>query len=107
MYHGTDTHLIRDITIVDEVGTNEVVSTFICQDCHETENIKEEARELVTKFLHTTDHPSSDKDLRRAKWCAEICIDEKMRNTPTNIDPMIYMPLISRLYRIKSEIKKL
>jgi hypothetical protein len=33
MYHATDVYLIRDITVVDEVGNNEVIETVICQDC--------------------------------------------------------------------------
>ena len=37
MYHTTDTYLSRDITIVDEVGNNEIIEVVICQDCHLTE----------------------------------------------------------------------
>jgi hypothetical protein len=37
MYHSTDTYLDRTVTIVDEVGNNEVIDTVICQDCHEVE----------------------------------------------------------------------
>lgn len=33
MYHATDVYLKRDITVVDEVGNNEVIETVICQDC--------------------------------------------------------------------------
>jgi hypothetical protein len=33
MYHATDVNLKRDITVVDEVGNNEVIETVICQDC--------------------------------------------------------------------------
>jgi|688.fasta_scaffold227636_2 hypothetical protein len=33
MYHSTDVHLSRNVTIVDEVGNNEVVETVICQNC--------------------------------------------------------------------------
>jgi hypothetical protein len=33
MYHSTDVNLIRDITVVDEVGNNEIIETVICQDC--------------------------------------------------------------------------
>jgi len=34
MYHSTDAHLSRNITIVDEVGNNEIIEIVICQDCH-------------------------------------------------------------------------
>lgn len=37
MYHSADRHLFRDITIVDEVGNNEVIDTVICQSCHDVE----------------------------------------------------------------------
>jgi glutaredoxin len=37
MYHSTDTYLDRTITIVDEVGNNEVVDITICQYCHDVE----------------------------------------------------------------------
>ena len=33
MYHATEVNLSRDVTVVDEVGNNEVVETVICQDC--------------------------------------------------------------------------
>ena len=33
MYHATDVNLKRDITVVDEVGNNEIIETVICQDC--------------------------------------------------------------------------
>jgi len=33
MYHSTDVHLDRNVTIVDEVGNNEVIETVICQNC--------------------------------------------------------------------------
>jgi hypothetical protein len=33
MYHNSDYHLDRDVTVVDEVGNNEVITTVICQDC--------------------------------------------------------------------------
>jgi hypothetical protein len=33
MYHSTEVNLIRDITVVDEVGNNEIIQTVICQDC--------------------------------------------------------------------------
>ena len=33
MYHATDINLKRDITVVDEVGNNEIIETVICQDC--------------------------------------------------------------------------
>ena len=35
MYHTTDTHLIKQTNIVDEVGNNEIVDIVICQDCDE------------------------------------------------------------------------
>lgn len=34
MYHQTDSYLWRDITVIDEVGNNEIIETVICQDCH-------------------------------------------------------------------------
>ena len=37
MYHTTDTHLIKQMTLVDEVGNNEIVDIVICQDCDEAE----------------------------------------------------------------------
>ena len=33
MYHATDVNLKRVITVVDEVGNNEIIETVICQDC--------------------------------------------------------------------------
>ena len=39
MYHTTDTHLIRQTNLVDEVGNNEIVDIVICQDCYEDENV--------------------------------------------------------------------
>jgi hypothetical protein len=39
MYHTTDTHLIRQTTLVDEVGNNEIVDIVICQDCDEAEKV--------------------------------------------------------------------
>jgi hypothetical protein len=33
MYHYTEVNLLRNVTVVDEVGNNEVVKTVICQDC--------------------------------------------------------------------------
>lgn len=37
MYHTTDTYLNRVVTVVDEVGNNEIVDIVICQDCYLTE----------------------------------------------------------------------
>lgn len=45
MYHATDVYLIRDITVVDEVGNNEVIETVICQDC----DSKEEPKQSIIK----------------------------------------------------------
>lgn len=39
MYHTTDTHLIRQTTLVDEVGNNEIVDIVVCQECNEAENV--------------------------------------------------------------------
>jgi len=39
MYHSTDVQLERDITVVDEVGNNDIYTVVICQDCHENERI--------------------------------------------------------------------
>ena len=39
MYHTTDTHLIRQTNLVDEVGNNEIVDKVICQDCDEAEKV--------------------------------------------------------------------
>jgi len=33
MYHSTEVNLIRNITVVDEVGNNEIIEVVICQDC--------------------------------------------------------------------------
>ena len=33
MYHATDVNLKRDITVLDEVGNNEIIEIVICQDC--------------------------------------------------------------------------
>ena len=41
MYHGQDSYLFRDITVVDEVGNNEIISTVICQECYEIEKVKD------------------------------------------------------------------
>ena len=43
MYHSSDTHLERDITIVDEVGNNEVITAVICQDCDYVEKFAKDA----------------------------------------------------------------
>lgn len=37
MYHQSDTYLIRQLTLVDEVGNNEVVDVVICQECDHKE----------------------------------------------------------------------
>ena len=37
MYHQTDAFLDRTMTIVDEVGNNEVIDVVICQTCHDVE----------------------------------------------------------------------
>lgn len=39
MYHQSDVHLIRQLTLIDEVGNNEIVDVVICQDCYEAENV--------------------------------------------------------------------
>lgn len=61
MYHSTDTYLDRTITIVDEVGNNEVIDTVICQDCHldeewvgkEVKVVKNNPYEHLNKFKLT------------------------------------------------------
>ena len=58
MYHSTDFHLSRDITIIDEVGNNEVIETVICQNCdlfekwvHKEVNVKKgNAHEHLNQF---------------------------------------------------------
>lgn len=37
MYHTTDIYLSREMTVIDEVGNNEIVDVVICQDCYLTE----------------------------------------------------------------------
>lgn len=37
MYHSTDTYLIKQVTIIDEVGNNEIVDITICQECNDVE----------------------------------------------------------------------
>tara|TARA_R110000824_G_scaffold107769_3_gene254330 strand:+ start:682 stop:858 length:177 start_codon:yes stop_codon:yes gene_type:complete len=39
MYHTTDTHLIKQTTLVDEVGNNEIVDIVVCQECDEVEKV--------------------------------------------------------------------
>ena len=39
MYHTTDRHFIRQTTLVDELGNNEIVDIIICQECDETEKV--------------------------------------------------------------------
>ena len=58
MYHATEVNLSRDVTVVDEVGNNEVIETVICQDCdffekwvHKEVKIKEgNAHEHLNQF---------------------------------------------------------
>jgi len=39
MYHTMDIHLIRQTTLVDEVGNNEIVDIVVCQECDEAEKV--------------------------------------------------------------------
>lgn len=56
MYHSTDRHLFRDITIVDEVGNNEVIDTVICQDCHLGEKwVGKEVKTINPDYTHLND----------------------------------------------------
>lgn len=49
MYHTTDRFLLRQTTIIDEVGNNEVIDIMICQDCHEKENNSKMKKGKVVK----------------------------------------------------------
>lgn len=48
MYHQTDVHLVR-ITLIDEVGTNEIVDTVVCQECDEIERVAKGIRETASE----------------------------------------------------------
>jgi hypothetical protein len=53
MYHSSDTHLFRDITVVDEVGNNEILEDVICQDCDLEEKwVGKEVKVLNSSFKH-------------------------------------------------------
>jgi len=54
MYHATDVSLKRDITVVDEVGNNEIIETVICQDCDLFE--KWVHKEVKIKKPHAHEH---------------------------------------------------
>ena len=47
MYHNSDYHLDRDVTVIDEVGNNEVITTVICQDCDLSERWIGKDRTLI------------------------------------------------------------
>ena len=49
MYHQTDAHLVRQITLIDEVGNNEIVNTVICQECDEIEHAVKCMREAASE----------------------------------------------------------
>jgi hypothetical protein len=56
MYHSTDTYLDRTITIVDEVGNNEVVDITICQNCHLGEKwVGKEVKTTNPDYTHLND----------------------------------------------------
>ena len=42
MYHTTEVNLARDITVVDEVGNNEIIEVYICQECDSKERYSDE-----------------------------------------------------------------
>ncbi len=56
MYHSTDTYLDRTVTIVDEVGNNEVIDTVICQYCHlEEQWVGKEVKTINPDYKHLND----------------------------------------------------
>ena len=56
MYHQTDVYLDRTVTIVDEVGNNEVIDVVICQDCHMKEKwVGKEVKTVNPNYLHLND----------------------------------------------------
>jgi hypothetical protein len=51
VHHSTNVHLSRNVTIVDEVGNNEVIETFICENC-----------DLFEKWVHKEVKVKKDND---------------------------------------------
>jgi len=72
---------------------------------------KEKAKELVDSFyFKIASYPEKSIcyfEYNTAKQCALICVDEMMQVIPANINPIVYMPLLSNLQEIKQEINKL
>ena len=74
MYHQTDVHLNRNLTLVDEVGNNEIIYVVICQDCDEIENIaefikeKSEHRGWESAEYMAADKFGEDKTLKAIQW---------------------------------------
>jgi len=68
---------------------------------------KQKAKELVNRFNNKIDLIKNGEERQAAKRCALICVGEMMQVIPTNINPIVYMPLLSNLQEIKQEIEKL
>ena len=68
---------------------------------------KEKAKELYNKYFKFCNELSHDKNKTLAKLMAITCVDEMMQVIPANINPIVYMPLLSNLQEIKQEIEKL
>jgi len=72
---------------------------------------KEKAKALVDKIMYCEYESDGIRAKRMpihdAKQCALICVDEMMKIIPPNIDPMVYMPILSELQQVKQEIEKL
>ena len=59
MYHSTDYHLEKDVTIIDEVGNNEIVTIVICHDC---ENVEKNLNS-ISKAYDLSNYESYKKDV--------------------------------------------
>jgi len=73
-------------------------------------NEKEKAIELVDRFKNyalSVEIEEEDLEFEDLKQSALIAVNYAMEMIPPNIDPLIYMPLLSELHQIKTEIEKL
>jgi hypothetical protein len=74
-YHATEVNLARNITVVDEVGNNEVIETVICQNCDFFEKWKYVIMLKMINNLFAHDNKNFSLPMRNKKGNSTRIID--------------------------------